>query len=68
VTRLQEALRERGLVRPRQGRVVGGVCAGIARPLETSAWLVRLFAVLSIILPGPQVLAYVLLWILMPEE
>ena len=68
MTRLQEAFRERGLVRPRQGRVVGGVCAGIARPLETSARLVRLFAVLSIILPGPQVLAYVLLWILMPEE
>jgi phage shock protein PspC (stress-responsive transcriptional regulator) len=68
VTRLQEALRERGLVRPGQGRVVGGVCAGIARPFETSARLVRLFAVLSIVLPGPQVLAYVLLWILMPEE
>ena len=68
MTRLQEAFRERGLVRPRQGRVVGGVCAGIAWPLGTSARLVRLFAVLSIILPGPQVLAYVLLWILMPEE
>jgi len=68
VTRLQEAFRERGFVRPRQGRMIGGVCAGIARPLDTSARLVRVFAVLSIILPGPQVLAYILLWILMPEE
>lgn len=68
MTRLQEAFRERGFVRPRQGRMIGGVCAGIARPLDTSARLVRVFAVLSIILPGPQVLAYILLWILMPEE
>ena len=68
MTRLQEAFRERGFVRPRQGRMIGGVCAGIARPLDTSARLVRIFAVLSIILPGPQVLAYILLWILMPEE
>ncbi len=68
MTRLQEAFRERGFVRPRQGRVIGGVCAGIARPLDTSARLVRVLAVLSVILPGPQVLAYVLLWILMPEE
>lgn len=68
MTRLQEAFRERGFVRPRQGRMIGGVCAGIARPLDTSARLVRVFAVLSIIVPGPQVLAYILLWILMPEE
>jgi phage shock protein PspC (stress-responsive transcriptional regulator) len=68
VTRMQEWFRANGLVRPRQGRILGGVCAGLARPLDTSARLVRVFAVLSIVLPGPQVLAYVLLWILMPEE
>ena len=68
MSRLQEAFRERGFVRPRRGRVIGGVCAGIARGLDSSAWLVRLFAVLSIILPGPQILAYILLWILMPDE
>ena len=68
MTRLQEAFRRRGLVRPRRGRVIGGVCAGIAQALDSSAWLVRLLAVLSIVLPGPQVLAYVLLWILMPDE
>ena len=55
-------------MRPRQGRVIGGVCAGIARALDSSAWLVRVLAVLSIVLPGPQILAYILLWILMPEE
>ncbi len=68
MTRFREAFCGRGLVRPRRGRVIGGVCAGIARALDSSAWLVRVLAVLSIVLPGPQVLAYILLWILMPEE
>ena len=68
MTRLQESLRARGFVRPRRGRVFGGVCAGIARAFDSSPWLVRLLAVLSLLLPGPQILAYILLWILMPEE
>jgi phage shock protein C len=33
-----------------------------------SPWLVRLGAVLSVLIPGPQILAYVILWILLPEE
>ena len=68
MARLKEAFRRRGLVRPRRGRVLGGVCAGIAGALGSSGRLVRLLAVVSIILPGPQVFAYILLWILMPEE
>lgn len=68
MSRLRQWFRAHGLVRPRRGRVLGGVCAGIARTLDTRAWLVRLAAVLSIVLPGPQVLAYILLWIAMPEE
>ena len=68
MSRIHAAFRRRGLVRPRRGRVLGGVCAGIARALDSSAWLVRLLAVLSIVLPGPQVLAYLVLWVVMPEE
>ena len=48
--------------------MIGGVCAGIAQALDSSARLVRVLAVVSIVLPGPQVLAYILLWILMPED
>ena len=64
----RESLRRRGIVRPRRGRVIGGVCAGLARWLDVNPWLVRLAAVVSILIPGPQVLAYVLLWIIVPEE
>jgi phage shock protein PspC (stress-responsive transcriptional regulator) len=57
-----------GLVRPRQGRWIAGVCAGLADRFGISRGLVRLLFVLSIVLPGPQVLVYVVLWILIPGE
>jgi phage shock protein PspC (stress-responsive transcriptional regulator) len=56
------------LVRPRRGRVIAGVCAGLARRFNVPAWIVRLAFVLSVFLPGPQVIIYVILWILMPAE
>ena len=55
-------------MRPRRGRVLAGVCAGLGDAWGVSRWVVRLAAVLSIVLPGPQVLVYVVLWILMPED
>jgi phage shock protein PspC (stress-responsive transcriptional regulator) len=33
-----------------------------------SATLVRVLFALSIVLPGPQIVVYLLLWILMPKE
>jgi phage shock protein PspC (stress-responsive transcriptional regulator) len=57
-----------GLVRPRDDRMIAGVCSGIARRYGLSATTVRLLFVLSLILPGTQVLVYLLLWLLMPDE
>ena len=65
---MRDWFRRNGLVRPRRGRMLGGVCAAFAQRLGWNKWLVRLAAVLSIVIPGPQLLAYVVLWILMPEE
>ena len=48
--------------------MIAGVCAGIADRMGVSRTLVRLAFVLSIVLPGPQVLAYLLLWICMPSD
>ncbi|MDX6291136.1 MAG: hypothetical protein QOH50_211 [Kribbellaceae bacterium] len=56
------------LVRPSRGRWFGGVCAGLARRFGISPKVVRLIFVISCILPGPQVLIYIALWILMPSE
>jgi phage shock protein PspC (stress-responsive transcriptional regulator) len=56
------------LVRPRKGRVIAGVCAGLARRFGMSPTTVRLLFLLSCILPGPQFIAYLVLWLVMPSE
>jgi phage shock protein PspC (stress-responsive transcriptional regulator) len=65
---LRQRLGQQGLVRPRSGRFIAGVCAGLARRFGMRTGLVRLLFVLSVILPGPQVLVYIALWIIMPSE
>lgn len=56
-----------GLVRPRDGRVLGGVCAGLADRYGWNRRTTRVLAVLSIFLPGPQVLLYLGLWLFVPD-
>jgi phage shock protein PspC (stress-responsive transcriptional regulator) len=56
------------LVRPRRGRVIAGVCAGVARRYGWSPWGVRFAFAISCLLPGPQIVLYIALWILMPKE
>jgi phage shock protein PspC (stress-responsive transcriptional regulator) len=56
------------LVRPRRGRLIGGVCAGLAQRFGVSRSVVRLAFVISCVLPGPQILVYLALWVLMPSE
>ena len=58
----------RKLVRPREGRMLAGVCAGLAQRFGMSAGLIRLLFLLSLLLPGTQVIIYLILWILMPNE
>ncbi|MFI5713804.1 PspC domain-containing protein [Kribbella sp. NPDC051620] len=57
------------LVRPVDGRMVGGVCAGLARRFGVSANTMRVIFVAScIIIPGSQILIYPILWALIPSE
>ena len=58
----------RTLVRPRDDRWIAGVCSGLARRFGLPSGLVRLLFVLSCLLPGPQFLIYIALWIIMPSE
>jgi phage shock protein PspC (stress-responsive transcriptional regulator) len=57
------------LVRPRQGRVIAGVCAGLAQYFTIDVTVMRIIWVL-LLLPGglPGFLPYVVLWILVPSE
>ena len=51
-------------------RVIAGVCAGLAEWLGWDIALVRvLYILVSVFSAGfPGVLAYIILWIVMPEE
>jgi phage shock protein C len=56
------------LARPRQGRMIAGVCAALARRFDAKPWQVRLLFVLSCLLPGPQFVIYIALWIILPSD
>lgn len=56
------------IVRPQQGRVLAGVCAGIANRYGWRHRTVRRIFLLSCLLPGPQFLLYIAAWKLLPEE
>jgi phage shock protein PspC (stress-responsive transcriptional regulator) len=56
------------LVRPRDGRWIGGVCAGIADRFGMERRTVRLLFVMSTLIPGPQFVVYLALWLLIPSD
>jgi len=57
-----------GLYRPRNDRMIAGVCAGLARRFGMTPGVVRVLFVLSCLLPGPQFVVYLVLWVMMPDE
>lgn len=56
------------LARPRNDRMIAGVCSALGRRFGISSNVVRVIFVLSCLLPGPQFLIYLLGWILIPDE
>jgi phage shock protein PspC (stress-responsive transcriptional regulator) len=56
------------LRRDTRHKVIAGVCAGIARRYGLSRTGLRLAFVISCVLPGPQFIAYLLLWVLIPAD
>jgi phage shock protein C len=57
---------QHGLVRPRQGRLLGGVCAGLARRYGVNLLVMRVLGVMTALFLTP--VAYLVLWVLMPRE
>ncbi|WP_280402603.1 PspC domain-containing protein [Nocardia carnea] len=47
---------------------IGGVCGGIAQYFGWSPGIVRLLFVLSCLIPGPQFVIYLVLWLMMPKH
>lgn len=60
---------QHGLVRAADGKVLGGVFAGLGRRIGLDPWPARLlFVLLLLVVPGSQLLIYPVLWILMPSQ
>ena len=57
-----------GLRRSRSDRWLGGVCGGLAAATGLPSWLWRLIFVALVACGGTGLVAYVLLWILLPKE
>lgn len=58
------------LRRSRENRLIAGVCGGLARWLGWNVTLVRILYILVSIFSAafPGILAYIILWIVMPED
>ena len=57
------------LARPRTNRAVAGVCAGLAKHYGWELVWVRVLAVLlTVFSSGAGVVAYLVFWVVMPEE
>ena len=59
---------QRRLYRSRRHRVIAGVCGGIADYFGWSPTLIRLLTLLSFLLPGAQIIVYIIMWIVVPNE
>lgn len=67
--KIQNSLRQQGLVRPTEGGILGGVCAGLGRRFGLEPWPARiLFVLILMLVPGSQLISYPVLWVVMPQE
>jgi phage shock protein C len=55
------------LVRPESGRVLAGVCSGLAQWLGLDVTLMRLIFILLGIVTGMGLLVYIVLWVIIPS-
>lgn len=51
-----------------EDRWLGGVAGGIADYVGVDPMIVRVLFIASCLLPGPQVLLYVILWFVVPDS
>ncbi len=59
---------ERKLTRSRHDKKIAGVCGGLGEYLGVDPTLVRLLWLIAVIFGGTGILAYIIAWIVMPEE
>lgn len=66
--RIGGSLARRKLLRPRLARKVAGVCLGFSEYFDIDVTLVRLVWLITAFMTGFGFFAYIVAWIVMPEE
>ncbi len=59
---------QKRFLRPRDGRVLGGVCGAFARHFHVDVVFVRVIWLLLLLALGTGALAYIVCWLVIPEE
>ncbi|KAF0195360.1 MAG: phage shock protein PspC [Bacillota bacterium] len=59
---------EKRLYRSKKQRMLGGVAGGIAEYLNTDPTVIRLLIVAFAFMGGAGIPAYIIAWLIMPEE
>jgi len=66
--RVGASLARRKLIRPRLGRKIAGVCLGFSEYFDIDVTVVRVAWLIVAFMTGFGFLAYLIAWIVMPEE
>ncbi len=56
------------LYRSKEGRKIAGVCAGLGEYFDIDPTIIRLIWLAMLFAVGSGVLAYIIAWIIVPEE
>lgn len=67
-TRVGAVAARKKLMRPRIDRKIAGVCAGVAEYFDLDVTLIRIVWLLLALFGGGGILAYIIGWIVMPDE
>jgi len=59
---------EKRLTRSTNNQMIAGVAAGIANYFNIDPTIVRLIFVITALTGGPGIVAYLIMWLLMPED
>lgn len=56
------------IMRPREGRKIAGVCQALANFFGLDVSIIRIVWLLAVLLGGTGLLAYLVCWLVIPEE
>lgn len=56
------------LYRSPRGKILAGVCAGLAEKTGLNPWVFRVIFILGNFLPGPGLVVYIIMALLMPMD